>query len=127
MNSYFKITIFLIPILLFSCYQKVKYSKDLGSIENQVNFKTDKPVHRVMLDSKAEGAEITITVPSKKWSKIYKFKSSDLGKKDSYGMMFHIIDIPKNHTDKAWNYTININGNKEKVQVSYWYFDYPKK
>ena len=71
-----------------------------------------------MLDSKAEGAEITLIVTTTKWTKNYKFKKDDLKTKDSYGMMFHIIDVPKNRTDEMWEYSINLKGNTEKVNIS---------
>lgn len=118
MNSFYKIIIFSISFLLIGCYQKVKHSKDFGSIESNINLKTDKPVHRIMLDSKAEGAEITLIVTTTKWTKNYKFKKDDLKTKDSYGMMFHIIDVPKNRTDEMWEYSINLKGNTEKVNIS---------
>ena len=127
MNLYCKILIYSLSFLLIGCYQKVKHSKDLGTIESIVNFRTDKPIHRIMLDSNAEGADITLTVITKKWTKNYKFQKTDLGTKDSYGMMFHIIDVPKNLSDKMWEYSIDLKGNTEKVKISYWYLDYPKK
>ena len=113
-------------LLLISCYQKVKHFKDLGKVKDEIQFETNKPVGRIILNSKAEGTEIKLKIPSTNWSQSYKFIKSDLAKRDYYGLMFHIDDIPRNDSENTWKYILSINGNKEEIDVSYLYYDYPK-